>query len=211
MIIHTGDLENFKHCLLIFQIPPLVPKSPLLGTEEQLPEVAPILTFEYSDAAIVAGFPIPDCWYNDDLSSLSLPFYVVRSRQQCNVGQYKLNIASDLSNLSLTPINAHRVTKSILEFQVYCSESTHRICENRSVNIFSGPDEAVEANTLKASFDLFADTLNSSQAPTTSHLNMTPLINTQIGRGSYSFCPASGRFIYGDIAGKCVICDFLSD
>jgi hypothetical protein len=117
------------------------------------------------------------------------------------MGQYKLNIASDLSNLSLTPINAHRVPKSILEFQVYCSESAHRICENRSVNMFFG-DQAVEAITLKASFDLFADT--------TSQSNMTPLFYTQGARGPCSFCPASGRVVCGDEWGNGAICDFLS-
>jgi hypothetical protein len=80
------------------------------------------------------------------------------------------------------------------------------------VNISCEPDEAVEANTLKASFDLFADTHDSSQAPTTSHLNMTPLINSERVRGPCSFCPASGRFIYRNALDleDCVICDFLS-
>jgi hypothetical protein len=102
-----------------------------------------------------------------------------------------------LSTVSLMRTSSRRVPTSILEFDKYFDEKAYRICETSTVNVLPEPGEPT--------IILTAATL-SSQTPTTGHL--TPLSNCH--RRFYSFCPASGRLVYGDDAGDCVICDFLS-
>ena len=205
MVLHTRDPN---HALWIFQIPPLVPKTPLFGTEQELPQLAPILTFKYSDTSAIAGFPIPNSWYNGDLSSPPLYFDVVGSpNKQTNVGRYILNIASDLSTLSLTPTAADRVPNPIRSYSIYSKETAYRICENSSVNVSHGHGAFIKLNAITLGCIPSSDSHDSSQIPAT-HINKTPLARMS-QRQHYSFCPASARLVYENHLGDLVVCDFL--
>lgn len=143
MILH---ICNCNHSSWISQIPPLIPKTPLFGTEQELPVVTPILTFEYFNTSATARFSTLNCWYNGDLSSHPLYFDVVDSpNKQGNVGWYILNIASDLSAPSLIPTTNH-VPMPILNYAIYLNHTAYRICENSSMNVSSkhGGNQAIQ-------------------------------------------------------------------
>lgn len=194
----------------IFQTPPLITKTPLFDNEEDLPEVAPTLTFE-NPTVIATYSQRPDFWYfgYGDLSSP--PFYldVCESRTGNIIGRCTLDITSDLSDLSLTPIpNASLTTQPRSSTQQYYSSMpSYRICEDSSVHVVSLDGRSAAAITV--GFDTSSDLDDSRQAATT-HVNSTWLVKAY---PPYSFCPASGRCVYktpvDDNQDDLVIYDFL--
>lgn len=99
VILQTGSVNPF---LSIFEIPPLTPKTSLFDTEMAYPRLAPVFTFKYPEA-VLSWCHKPMDWYYDDLS-LPLYFDVLKSRETGDFVRCKLDIARDLSDVSLIPI-----------------------------------------------------------------------------------------------------------
>jgi hypothetical protein len=182
IILYDAYVSSSNPRMWIFQIPPLIPKS-LFFNYEDLP-VAPILVFK--DPEITAAcHQLPDYWYYGYGDLKSFPLYLdVFEHQRGDVGRYTLDIASDLSSLSLTPVpNAPMSPRMSVQHRY--THMTYRICGDSFVNVCS--DEYTRAmQAITVGFDL------SSQTPAT-HVSNTRL-HDDFPRST--FCPASARFIY---------------
>jgi len=185
----------------IFQIPPLKTKTPLFDVEVILPELAPILTFQYPEDVEDDSFRCQkhDEWYYSDLSSPPLYFDMFEGPQN-KFSRYKLDVASDLSSLSVTHIGSTPLRHNIRP--AYHSIA-YRICEDSSVNI-SDNGSWTSSSAFTVGVGLSSE-YHRSQPPAL-HLNMTLFAFAYIPR---SFCPASARFVYINSLGDIAISDFL--
>ena len=195
---------NSRPTLWIFQIPPLITKTPPFNSEElDFPELSPVLTFEYPELTSLSQ--TPDEWYCDDPSSLPLYFDVFTSPRRDVYVRCELDITSDFSDLSLVPA----ITKPSLHYLPYDHLMEYRICEGRPVNVFCDSHSSpVKVYTGSASCGTAQGRYGSSRTPFSVP---TPLVMLS---DSFSFCPASGRLVHTvgvgeEPDGNIVICDFL--
>jgi len=192
---------NNRPTLWIFQIPPLITKTPSFDSEElDFPELPPVLTFAYPELTSLSQ--TPDERYCDDPSSLPLYFDMFKGRQRDVYVRCKLDIASDFSNVSFVPI-----IKPSLRCLPYDHLMEYRICEGRPVNVFRDSHSSpIKVYMGSASCGTAQDRCDSSR---TSLSMPTPLAQLS---DSFSFCPASGRLVHTvgeEPDGNIVICDFL--
>jgi len=184
--------------LSIFQIPPLKTTETPLFDIEDLPEVAPILTFKYPEGPSFVLEKL-DEWYHGDFSSPPLYFDMFEGPQM-TFSRCKLDIASDFSSASLTPIVNTSNGQRILDTRGCYHRLSHRICEDRNVNIPS------RASTFPVDLGLFSDS-PPPRSPTL-HAN-DDVIPFVISYTACSFCPASARVVFRNDLGDIGICDFL--
>lgn len=174
--------------LWIFQIPPLIPITPSFDSEElDFPESSPVLEFEsYSELTSLSQRP--DEWYHGDVNSLPLYFDMFESDQKDAFTRCKLDITSDLSNISLTPI-----FKPSSRQAPYGCLTDYRICEGRPVNIFGdsefGPVMVYTGSGPTQGFGLSSD-CDHSRAPSSVSIPLAEYSHFS------SFCPASGRLVH---------------
>ncbi|KAF8800147.1 hypothetical protein BYT27DRAFT_7200661 [Phlegmacium glaucopus] len=187
--------------LWIFQIPPLITNNLSLLNIEDPPELAPALIFIVTSSVV----QIPDSWYYD----VPIYFDVLQSHEAGNYDRCKLDIACDLSDVSLVPIATETIQYPIEHLKEYSRMAHYRICEEGLVNL-SKSSKTLDAYTSSTSSGTAAGSGPSSDRhrpqPPTLHINMTHLA-TVFGP-CYSFCPASARLVY-EKEGNIVISDFL--
>jgi len=183
IIMRRYDL-NDRPTLWIFQIPPLITKTPSFDSEElDFPELSPVLTFTYSK--LIQLSQTPDEWYYGDLSS-PLYFNMVDHPHSSAYTRCKLDITSDLSNISFTPII--RVTSCLLPYSLI----EYRICEGRPVNVCCPCTvEAYTGSGATLGFGLSSDFHDSILTRSSIRVPLTSMFSD-----SYSFCPASGRLVH---------------
>lgn len=203
IILHSDPRPS----LWIFRIPPLTSKTPLFDKEEDLPELLPVLTFEYPDLASPSGCQKPDSWYNAGRNLLPLYFDLLPRRNEYEPTRYKLDIASDLSSVSLVPVADLKMTiQQHFNYQQNNHSMEYRICEDRPINCLRH-GEKVEVFTSSTSYGT-TDGVSSDchgQTLTAHGVNSRRLVNTAT---PFSFCPASGRLAEMR-DGKIFIADFV--
>ena len=127
----NGPSASHAGPLWVWQIPPLTTNT--LFDEEHLPQVPPVLMFQ---EPVSSGCHKPDQWYYDDLNSLPLYFDVFERGDYGDFTRCKLDIASDLSDLSLVPVADLCMRESIGHTSRYHLVA-YRICEDRPVNVYN--------------------------------------------------------------------------
>jgi len=200
---------NDRPALWIFQIPPLITKTPSLDSQElDFPELSPDFTFAYPELASLSQ--IPDEWYYGDLSSLPVYFEMFESHKRDAFTQCKLDITSDLSNISFAPIFEPSLPWSPGPSPYANVMMEYRICEGRPVNVFRigllTPVEVYTSSGPTLGFGLSSDCHYSGRTPSSVP---TPLATSS---DFFSFCPASGRLVLKigrELDGDIVIRDFL--
>jgi len=191
--------------LWIFHIPPLIPKTPSFDSEElYFPELSPVLTFAYPELTSLSQ--TPDEWYYGDLNSPPLYFDMSESSHSSAYTRCKLDITSDLRNISFAPI-VNKPSWRCLP-RLYLLE--YRICEGRPVNVccidYPSKLEAYTGCGATLGFGLSSDFHDSSL--TRSSIRVPLAMFSRF----YSFCPASGRLVHAigqGLDGNLFIRDFL--
>ena len=174
----------------------MITKTPLFDKEDLI-ELAPAFSTRF-EAIPSRWFQRPDSWYYGDVSSLPLYLDVLKGRDFI---RYKLDIASDLSNLSLVSI----ADSSIQQRIGYDEKIGCRICEDRLV-VYFHHGRTVKVYTTSG---YSMPSAHSSRTPTAHIINRASLTKKVSAGSAYSFCPASGRLVYNIVRGDIVICDFL--
>jgi hypothetical protein len=205
---HRRDYINYS--LSVFQIPPLTTKIPLHIDWQDLPKVAPVLTYKFPKGTKSYCEKL-DAWYSGDLDSFPLYCDDFENRQGDIHDFYrcKIDIASDLSNISLAPISNLIMYQQDRHRQNHYSKG-YRICDAKPVYIVDrySTMEALTSSTSSGTslgLGLTWECPDSSQTPNV-HVHMTTLAKSP--GGSSSFCPASGRLVY-TVNRDLVICNFL--
>lgn len=209
IILHKFHRSNsVSFSLSIFQIPPLTTNMPL-NIGEDIPKIAPVLTYKFPKAAQSYCEKL-DAWYSGDLSSLPLYCDDFESRQDdTHFCRCKIDIAPDLTSISLVPISNLMTHQQDRHRQNFYSKK-YRICDAKPVYIVDhySTMEALTSSTSSGTAlgsGLTSECHDSSRSPSV-HVNMTPFAKSP--GGSSSFCPASGRLVY-TVKQDLVICDFL--
>lgn len=188
IILQTGSANPF---LSIFEIPPLTPQTSLFDTEMAYPRLSPVLIFNYPEA-VLSWCHKPIDWYYDDLS-LPLYFDVLKSRETRDFVRCKLDIARDLSDVSLIPI-----TNVTMKYPLDYLKEFHFLlcwfCEDELVNLFPCFDEVINTGFNLISSGTGMGFALSSDSP---RVNLTH-VGTNSTYSTGSFCPASARFVYTD-------------
>jgi len=201
-IIMSRD-PDYRLVLWIFQIPPLIKKTPSFDSEElDFPKLSPVLTLAYPGLTELSQ--TPDQWYYGDLSSLPLYFDMFENCETDAYTHCKLDITSDLSNISFTPIVKRSLPRSPYD------DTKYRICEGRPVNLFHGDKSflvgAYTGSGPTLGFGLCSDCHDSSRTPFSMPIPLTLPLHF------FSFCPVSGRLVHTiatESDGNIVIRDFL--
>ncbi|KAF8801581.1 hypothetical protein BYT27DRAFT_7341898 [Phlegmacium glaucopus] len=193
---HTFSTPSLR----IFQIPPLTTNSSLVDLEDP-PELAPVLILHVTSFVLQR----PDSWYYD---VPTVYIDVLENHKTGNYNRCKLDIACDLSNVSLVPITAEAVQYPTNFRKINGTMMEYRICDEGLVNIWGYP-KMIEAYTGSTS----SGTVVGSGPSSDSHRSQLPTLHINRTRlapvlGPFSFCPASSRLVYESDAGI-VISDFL--
>ncbi|KAF8800133.1 hypothetical protein BYT27DRAFT_7175825 [Phlegmacium glaucopus] len=185
--------------LWIFQIPPLTPYSSRSRHDIKYPPgLAPVFILNVTSSVVQN----PDSWYYD------VPIYIdVENHETGNYERSKLDIACDLSNVSLVPI-APIAGQYPTEDQRGGDVMYYRICDEGIVNDHE-LSETIEVHTYPTSSGISMGSGPSSDSHRSRlpslHIDMTQLA---VANSAYSFCPASARLVYEDDEGV-VISDFV--
>ena len=182
IILLNGPSASHPGPLWAWQIPPLTTNT--LFDEEHLPQVPQVLIFQ---EPVSSGCHKPDQWYYDDLNSLPLYFDVFERGDYGDFTRCKLDIASDLSDLSLVPVADLCMRESIGHTTRYHLVA-YRICEDRPVNVYNHYMQLETYTRLTSS--------GTTVGSPTIDVNVTPFFEFAKPSTIYSLCPASGRLVW---------------
>lgn len=173
----------------------------MFDNRDPIPELAPILRYKYPKS-LFCWCQRPDAWYHGDFSSLPLYLDVFKSRRNGGFRRCKLDIASDLSGLSLTPITNISIRPQKL-YERNDHSLSYRICGNRPMSFDTST--TVEASSYTGSGFGISPSCHNSNGTSTLHvvtLAKAPFF-------VYSFCPVSGRLVHPERRDEIIICNFL--
>ena len=159
----------------IWAIPPLLPHSPDHFLDDNPIHLPPLFRIPFPDDTIypdIHDWKTISPWYSGSRESI----YFDILRLDSKLDRFKLIVKPDLSEASLHPINASKLTPR--EFDNVSFPSSYRICEDTISSFWSNSHECGVHTGLTST--LFSDST----------------LRYWITKHNHSLCPASGRFVY---------------